>query len=32
MLDKAKFELIKEKYGYCASWTIWADEGDKQYG
>ena len=27
MLDKKQFELIKDKYGYWASWAIWADEG-----
>ena len=29
MLSKSKFELVKKKYGYCASWAIWAEEGDK---
>ena len=29
ILDKTHFEFIKEKYGYYASWAIWADEGEK---
>lgn len=29
MIDQATFELIKEKYGHCASWAIWADAGEK---
>ena len=29
MIDKAKFEFIKEKYGHYASWAIWAEEGEK---
>ncbi len=29
MIDSKKFELIKDKYGYCASWAIWAEEGEK---
>ncbi len=28
MLDKKQFALIKEKYGYWASWAIWAAEGE----
>ena len=27
MLNKSKFQLIKQKYGHYASWAIWADEG-----
>lgn len=27
MIDQKKFEFIKEKYGYWASWAVWADEG-----
>ena len=29
MIDQAKFELIKTKYGHYASWAIWAEEGEK---
>jgi len=29
MIDQAEFELIKTKYGHCASWAIWAEEGEK---
>ena len=29
MLDKKKFEFIKNKYGHWASWAIWVDEGEK---
>ena len=29
MIDQAKFESIKKKYGHYASWAIWADEGEK---
>jgi len=29
MIDLARFELIKMKYGHFASWAIWADEGEK---
>ncbi len=29
MIDRKKFDLIKEKYGYYASWAIWADEYEK---
>ena len=25
MLERSRFELIKEKYGDCASWALWAD-------
>jgi len=28
MIEKAKFELIKSRYGHWASWAIWADEGE----
>jgi hypothetical protein len=28
MIDKTKFDLIKSKYGHCASWAIWAEEGE----
>ncbi|MBC8146526.1 MAG: hypothetical protein H8E98_00905 [Bacteroidetes bacterium] len=29
MIDQAKFDFIKKKYGHYASWAIWADEGVK---
>ena len=29
IIDQAKFEFIKEKYGHYASWAIWAEEGNK---
>jgi hypothetical protein len=29
MIDQAKFEFIKKKYGHSASWAIWADAGKK---
>ena len=29
MISKEKFDFIKSKYGYWASWAIWAQEGDK---
>ena len=29
MIDQDKFEFIKKKYGHCASWAIWANEGLK---
>jgi hypothetical protein len=29
MIDKDKFEFIKQKYGYLSSWAIWADEDEK---
>ena len=29
MIDQTKFEFIKKKYGYYASWAIWADAGKK---
>jgi hypothetical protein len=28
MVDRAKFEFIKEKYGHWTSWAIWAEAGD----
>ena len=28
IFDQPHFEFIKEKYGYYASWAIWADEGE----
>jgi hypothetical protein len=28
MLDKPKFNFIKEKYGYWSSWAIWAEVGN----
>jgi len=29
MINRKKFDLIKKKYGYCASWAIWSDEDEK---
>ena len=29
MIDQTKFEFIKKKHGYNASWAIWADAGKK---
>ena len=29
MIDSKKYKFIKNKYGYCASWAIWSDEGKK---
>lgn len=29
MIAKEKFELIKEKYGYVASWAVWVDADEK---
>lgn len=29
MINREKFELIKNKYCYHASWAIWSDEGEK---
>ena len=29
MIDQAKFELIKAKYGHYASWAVWADSSGK---
>jgi hypothetical protein len=28
MIDSRQFEFIKDKYGYYASWAIWAEEGN----
>ena len=28
MIHSKKFESIKQKYGNCASWAIWSDEGE----
>ena len=28
-MDYKKFKEIKEKYGDCGSWAIWAEEGNK---
>ncbi len=28
MITSKKFDFIKEKYGYCASWAVWAEVGD----
>ena len=28
MITREKFDFIKEKYGYVASWAIWAKQGD----
>ncbi|MGC9526396.1 MAG: hypothetical protein ACP5D7_12740 [Limnospira sp.] len=28
-IDKQKFEFITKKYGYHASWVVWADEEEK---
>jgi hypothetical protein len=28
MITRAKFELLKEKYGHWISWAIWAEAGD----
>jgi hypothetical protein len=29
MIDQARFELIKEKYGHYASWAVWTDGKSK---
>ena len=29
MIDRKRFDLIKEKYGNVASWAIWSDEDEK---
>lgn len=29
MFDEKQFELIAKKYRHNASWTLWADEGEK---
>jgi len=28
MMDIEKFEFIKKKYGHCASWAIWREQGN----
>ena len=28
MIDKNRFNFIKEKYGLHASWAVWVNEGD----
>ena len=28
MINKQKFDFIKEKYGLHASWAVWVNEGD----
>jgi len=28
MIDIEKFNFIKEKYGHCASWAIWREQGN----
>ena len=27
-MDIEKFNFIKEKYGHCASWAIWREQGN----
>ena len=27
-MDLEKFNFIKEKYGHCASWAIWREQGN----
>ena len=29
MNTREKFDFIKDKYAYCASWAIWSDEDEK---
>jgi len=29
MITREKFNLIKDKYAFCSSWAIWADEDGK---
>ena len=29
MITRGKFDFIKDKYAYCASWAIWSDEDEK---
>lgn len=29
MITQEKFDFIKEKYGYCASWAVWAEQSVK---
>ena len=28
MMDIEKFEFIKKKYGHCASWAVWKEQGN----
>ena len=28
MMDVEKFEFIKKKYGHCASWAVWKEQGE----
>ena len=28
MMDIEKFEFIKKKFGFCASWAIWREQGN----
>ena len=28
MMDIEKFEFIKKKYGHCASWAVWKEQGE----
>ena len=28
MIDRERFHSIKEKYGLCASWAVWVNEGE----
>ena len=28
MMDIEKFEFIKKKYGHCASWAVWREQGN----
>ena len=27
MITREKFDFVKEKYGYCASWAVWTEVG-----
>jgi len=29
LITREKFDFIKDKYAYCASWAIWSDEDEK---
>jgi hypothetical protein len=29
MISRQRFETVREKYGHCASWALWAPEGKK---
>ena len=29
MIDREKFEFLREKYGRYSSWAVWADEGKR---